>query len=457
MKGGNDNEGREWRSGGGDDDGITINCLCGVELFFMVGEVKTSAADTSAAELAAAAKTAAAVVGRSSTAVRNVALLALSRLLRENAALIVDANLRDMTNATDLSDALKDRLQLSADAVCQLADGVVSIKALDDPVGALSDMLPMPSGIVVGKMRIPLGVILAIYESRPGVTADIAALAIKSGNAVILRGGSEARCTNEAIAKCIGAALFEAGLPDAAVIVVADGKRETVGELLKCADIDLVIPRGGRSLIERVAKDAVMPSLKHLDGNCHLYIDESADLEMALAITMNAKTRRYGVCNALESLLVHSAVAKKALPPIAAQLAKRGVELRGCRQSCAIIGDSCKPASEEDFYAEYLAPVISICVVPSLDAAVVHINHYGSGHTDAICARDYDCGWRFLREVDSASVMINASTAFADGGEYGLGAEVGISTDKLHARGPVGVVGLTTQKYVVFGSGQVRS
>ncbi len=409
-----------------------------------------------AATLAADARAAAGVLARSSTAVRNNALLALARLLRENAGEIVDANRRDMENADDLSAALKERLQLSAAAVGKLAESAEDIAAQDDPVGAIDEMRPMPSGIVVGKMRIPLGVILAIYESRPGVTADIAALAIKSGNAVILRGGSEAQQSNMAIAKCITAAFAEVGLPSASAVVVADSGREMVGALLKCADIDLVIPRGGRGLIERVAKDAVMPSLKHLDGNCHLYIDESADMAVAREITINAKTRRYGVCNALESLLVHKNVADKALPPIAAALTKRGVELRGCAQSCAIIGDGCKAAAEEDWSAEYLAPVISICIVPSLAAAVVHINKYGSGHTDAIIARDYDAGWKFVREVDSSSVMINASTAFADGGEYGLGAEVGTSTDKLHARGPVGVMALTTQKYVVLGNGQVR-
>lgn len=406
--------------------------------------------------MAADARGAAAVLARSSALVRNNALLALARKLRENAGAIVDANRADMASAKDIGAALQERLQLSAAAVGKLAESAESIAAMDDPVGAIDEMRPMPSGIVVGKMRIPLGVILAIYESRPGVTADIAALAMKSGNAVILRGGSEARHSNVAIGECINAALAEVGLPLASAVVVADGGRAMVGALLKCRDIDLVIPRGGRGLVERVSQDAVMPSLKHLDGNCHLYIDASADTEMATRIVVNAKTRRYGVCNALESLLVHESIADKALPTIAAALTAKGVELRGCQKTRAIIGGGCIAANDDDWHAEYLAPIISICVMPSLSAAIAHINQYGSGHTDAIITGDYDAGWRFVREVDSASVMINASTSFADGGEYGLGAEVGISTDKLHARGPVGITGLTTQKYVVLGSGQVR-
>ena len=407
--------------------------------------------------LAMGARAAAGVVGAAGDSVRNGALVNLARLLRENARDVAAANEQDLQNAGGLSAPLLERLALNESAVGKLADGVEAVAAQSDPVGAVSEMREMPSGISVGKMRVPIGVILAIYESRPGVTVDIAALAIKSGNAVILRGGSEAKRSNEALAECIRGALQEAGLPEATAQVVIDGEREVVGELLKCREIDLVIPRGGRGLIERVARDAVMPSLKHLDGNCHLYIDDCADVEMARKIAVNAKTRRYGVCNALESLLAHADIANKALPPIADELVKCGVELRGCEESCKIIGDSCARASEEDWSAEYLAPVVSVRVVNSIADAIAHINKYGSGHTDAIVTNNDDNGKRFWREVDSSSVMINASTAFADGGEYGLGAEVGISTDKLHARGPVGIEGLTTQKYVVLGDGHTRA
>ncbi len=409
-----------------------------------------------ARDLASAARAAAGVVGGSPTAARNRFLRALAESLRENAEGIAAANEKDLQKARGLSAALLERLALPADDVNRLAGGVDAVAAQNDPVGEVSDLRPMPSGIFVGKMRVPLGVILAVYESRPGVTADIASLAIKSGNAVILRGGSEARRSNDALAQCIASALAEAGLPAAAATVVNDGSRDTVGELLRCEEIDLVVPRGGRGLIERVAREAVMPSLKHLDGNCHLYIDASADLRMARKLAVNGKTRRYGVCNALESLLAHEDAAADALPPIAEDLMSCGVEIRGCEKTRAILGEKCAAAAEEDWAKEYLAPVVSVRVVSSLREAIAHINRYGSGHTDAIVTNDQSAGWRFLREVDSSSVMVNVSTVFADGGEYGLGAEVGISTDKLHARGPVGVEGLTTQKYVVLGGGQTR-
>ena len=412
---------------------------------------------TSARDLAAAAKQAAPYIARATTAVKNAALHALADGLHANVAAIIAANNKDLAAATTLSPALKDRLALNESRIAAMADSARTVAALSDPVGEINDLRVMPSGIRVGRMRVPLGVILAIYESRPNVTADIAMLALKSGNAAILRGGSEAQHSNAAIGACVCAALRQAKLPLAAVVVAATS-RKMIDDFLACADsIDLVIPRGGRSLIERVSQKAKMPTLKHLDGNCHVYVDAAADLDKSEQVVINAKTRRYGVCSAAESLLVHASVAAAFLPRVAASLLARGVKLCGCPQTRRIIGRrQCRVASEEDWRTEYLAPMLSIKVVPSLTAAIAHINRYGSAHTDAIMTDSATASARFLAEVDSASVMVNASTAFADGGEYGLGAEVGISTDKLHARGPVGLRGLTGEKYIVLGDGHVR-
>ena len=412
---------------------------------------------TSARDLAAAAKQAAPYIARATTAVKNAALHALADGLHTNAAAIIAANNKDLAAATTLSPALKDRLALNESRIAAMADSARTVAALSDPVGEINDLRVMPSGIRVGRMRVPLGVILAIYESRPNVTADIAMLVLKSGNAAILRGGSEAQHSNAAIGACVCAALRQAKLPLAAVVVAATS-RKMIDDFLACDDsIDLVIPRGGRALIERVSQKAKMPTLKHLDGNCHVYVDAAADLDKSEQVVINAKTRRYGVCSAAESLLVHASVAAAFLPRVAASLLARGVKLCGCPQTRRIIGGrQCRVASEEDWRTEYLAPMLSIKVVPSLTAAIAHINRYGSAHTDAIMTDSATASARFLAEVDSASVMVNASTAFADGGEYGLGAEVGISTDKLHARGPVGLRGLTGEKYIVLGDGHVR-
>ena len=416
-----------------------------------------NSAAASASALSRAARDASRVVARAESAVKNSALLRFAQLLRERQADILSANAEDMKDAKSagLSDALLDRLELTSERLEAAARGMEEIAALPDPVGAVDDMRARPSGIQVGKMRVPLGVILIIYESRPNVTADAAALAFKAGNAAILRGGKEAARSNRAIGRAFADALRENNLPETAT-QVAPPSRDIVGLLLgDSQNIDLVIPRGGRGLIERVANEAKMPVLKHLDGNCHVYVDENADLEMARRIVVNAKTRRYGVCSAMESLLVHRSVAEKFLPLIAADLGAKGVELRGCEKTRSLIG--CAAATEEDFFAEYLAPIASVKITDSLEDAAAHINHYGSGHTDAIVSNNLRAARKFLREVDSASVMVNASTAFADGGEYGLGAEVGISTDKFHARGPVGLEGLTTQKFIVLGDGQVRA
>ncbi len=404
--------------------------------------------------LATAAYKASRIISLASTECRNNCLNVFARLLEEQKDVIINANQRDMADAKELSAPLKERLLLDEKRLLALVNSVFSIAKQPDPIGEISNLSPMPSGIKVGKMRVPLGVILAIYESRPNVTADIAALAVKSGNAVILRGGKEAQHSNHAIGECLTMALTKAGLPPATAQVVSG--RDIVTKLLRTSGIDLVIPRGGRGLIERVTTDAVMPVLKHLDGNCHLYIDEAASLEMAVSLTHNAKTRHFGVCNALECLLVHEAVATKVLPLIAEALLNHKVELRGCPQTKEILTDKCVLAADDEWYTEYLAPIMRIKIVASADEAIAHINQYGSAHTDAIVSKDAAIQWRFLQEVDSSSVIVNASTAFADGGEYGLGAEVGISTDKLHARGPVGAIGLTTQKFIVFGAGQIR-
>jgi len=348
-----------------------------------------------------------------------------------------------------------DRLALTDDGIHKMAEGLRQIAALADPVGEMNDLKFMPSGIQVGKMRVPLGVIGIIYESRPNVTADAAALCLKSGNATILRGGSEAIHSNKAVAACIQYGLQQVGLPSDCVQVVETIDREAVGELLRLKDfVDVIIPRGGKGLIERVSNDSLIPVIKHLDGICHVYIDDDADTEKALNITFNSKSQRYGTCNTLETLLIAESRASDILPQLKTLFDEEGVELRGCQKTQDII--ECNKAVEEDWKTEYLAPILSIKVVADLDEAITHINTYSSQHTDCIVTQDISKTRRFMREVDSASVMVNASTRFADGFEYGLGAEIGISTDKLHARGPVGLEGLTSLKFVVFGDGHLR-
>lgn len=390
---------------------------------------------------------------------KNGALTRAATILRRDMAELLAANALDMKAADEngLDAALKDRLALNSDRVEAMAQGLEQIAALPDPVGAIDHLRYRPSGIQVGHMRVPLGVIGIIYESRPNVTADAAGLCLKSGNAAILRGGSEAIHSNRAIAACLRRALLDAGLPQDAVQLVDSTDRALVGALLQAKEsVDVIIPRGGKSLIERVSAESKVPVIKHLDGICHVYIDAAAEAQMALDIALNAKTHRYGVCNAMETLLVHEAAAGM-LPAIVGAMLEKGVEVRGCEKTrAATTGLDVKQASEEDWATEYLAPVLAVRVVADIDAAMAHIARYGSGHTESIVTRDYASGQRFLREVDSASVMWNASTRFADGFEYGLGAEIGISTDRLHVRGPVGLEGLTTQKWIVLGHGEIR-
>ena len=405
------------------------------------------------------AREASRVVAASSTAVRNSALLAASDALDGARLELEEANMLDLERGRNngLSAPLMDRLELTSTRVDSMLEGLSQVATLADPVGSVTDLKYMPSGIQVGRMRVPLGVVGIIYESRPNVTVDAASLCLKSGNATILRGGSEALASNCAIAKCLAQGLRLAGLPEAAVQVVETADREAVGELITMSDfVDVIIPRGGKGLIERISADARVPVIKHLDGVCHVYIDDSADDAMAVDIALNSKTQRYGTCNTLETLLVSQAKAADLLPQLAARYQEAGVELRGCEKTVTIL-PSINSASEQDWYEEYLGPILAVRVVSGLEQAVDHINTYGSQHTDTIVTGDHTHAMRFLREVDSSSVMINASTRFADGFEYGLGAEIGISTDKLHARGPVGLEGLTSQKYVVFGEGQVRS
>jgi glutamate-5-semialdehyde dehydrogenase len=375
------------------------------------------------------------------------------------AAHLVAANQRDLAagQAAGLDAASLDRLTLTPPRIAAMAQGLREVAALPDPVGAMTDLTCRPSGIQVGQMRVPLGVIGIIYESRPNVTADAAALCLKAGNACILRGGSESIYSNQALAALIRAGLETAGLPADAVQLVQTTDRAAVGLLLAMQDcIDVIIPRGGKSLIERISRDSRIPVIKHLDGICHVYIDDRADIDKALRIALNAKTQRYGVCNAMETLLVAEKIAPVVLPELARLYRDKGVELRGCPASLAWVPDLI-PATAEDWDTEYLAPILSIRIVADLDAAMDHIRLHGSGHTDAIVTEDYSRARRFLREVDSSSVMVNASTRFADGFEYGLGAEIGISTDKLHARGPVGLEGLTTRKFIVLGDGHIRT
>ncbi len=407
--------------------------------------------------LGANAREASRVVARANTEQKNRALLAMAELIDADRDAITQANQNDLEagKARGLDDAMLDRLALTPERIDGMIEGLRQVAALPDPVGDVTDMRFLPSGIQLGKMRVPLGVIGIIYESRPNVTMEAASLCLKSGNATILRGGSEAIYSNQAIAKSIMAGLKQAGLPETAVQVVETTDREAVGQLITMPDyVDVIVPRGGKGLIERISNDARVPVIKHLDGICHVYIDAEADLTKAVNIAINAKTHRYGTCNTMETLLVHESVADEVLKELAEAYAEAGVELRGCDKTLSIIQAS--SATEEDWATEYLAPILSIKIVDGIDSAIEHINHYGSHHTDAIITENYTLSRQFLREVDSSSVMINASTRFADGFEYGLGAEIGISTDKIHARGPVGLEGLTSQKYIVYGEGQVR-
>ncbi len=408
--------------------------------------------------LGRSARQAARAMARADTSAKNRALEAIATALEEHHPRVLAANAEDLAAGENkgLDAALLDRLELTESRYRAMIEGVRQVAALADPVGEISEVRYRPSGIQVGRMRVPLGVIGIIYESRPNVTADAAALSLKAGNAVILRGGSEAIHSNRAIAGCLRQGLEQAGLPAAAAQVVETTDRAAVGELLAMPQfVDVIVPRGGKGLIERVSREARMPVIKHLDGICHVYIDDRADLEKALAIALNAKTQRYGVCNAMETLLVAAQVAPVILRQLAPKLLEAGVELRGCGRTRELVPEA-KPATEEDWATEYLAPVLSIRVVEGLDEAIDHIERYGSHHTDAIVTQDYSRARRFLTEVDSSSVMVNASTRFADGFEYGLGAEIGISTDKFHARGPVGLEGLTSLKWVVFGDGHIR-
>ena len=405
-----------------------------------------------------AARESSRVLARAGSAIKNNALLAIAEAVNNSRADLLSANQLDMENGRSkgLDDALLDRLALNDERISSMIDGLHQVASLQDPVGEITDMGYRPSGIQLGKMRVPLGVVGIIYESRPNVTLDAASLCLKSGNATILRGGSEAINSNRAIARCISQGLAATGLPETAVQVVNTIDRDAVGELITMTDyVDVIVPRGGKSLIKRVSADARVPVIKHLDGNCHVYIDDRADLKKAIAIADNAKTHRYGVCNAMESLLIAESVVAKVLPELGKIYFEKAVEMRGCEKSRAIL-NSIGPATEQDWAEEYLAPIVSIKVVTGLDEAIEHINQYGSQHTDSIVTEDFNRGRRFIAEVDSSSVMINASTRFADGFEYGLGAEIGISTDKIHARGPVGLEGLTSQKWIVFGDGQIR-
>lgn len=409
-------------------------------------------------ELGRDARTASRRLARASTGEKNAALLAIADLLDQEREQIMAANRQDLDAgaAKGLDAALLDRLELTPGRIDAMVEGVRQIAALPDPVGAIFDLDYRPSGIQVGRMRVPLGVVGIIYESRPNVTADAAALCLKSGNATVLRGGSEAYASNQAIAACIERGLTQAGLPATGVQVVATTDRAAVGAMITMPEwIDVIIPRGGKGLIERISRDARVPVIKHLDGICHVYIDAGADAEKAAQIALNAKTQRYGTCNTLETLLVDATVADTILPKLAAAYREHGVELRGCPRVCKIVSDALA-ATAEDWDTEYLAPILSIRIVEGLDEAMDHIARHGSGHTEAIVTEDYARARRFLREVDSSSVMVNASTRFADGFEYGLGAEIGISTDKFHARGPVGLEGLTSVKFVVLGDGEIR-
>ena len=409
-------------------------------------------------EVGERARAASRLLARAPTAAKNAALEAIALAINRDQKSLLAANAQDVAAAHGAGSdaAFVDRLTLAASSVAAMAEGVREITALPDPVGEISELKFRPSGIQVGHMRVPLGVVGIIYESRPNVTADAAALCLESGNACILRGGSEALHSNQAIATCVREGLAVAGLPEDAVQLIATTDRAVVG-LLATMDkhVDVLIPRGGKGLIQRVAEEATVPVIKHLDGVCHVFVDEHADADMAIRIADNAKTQRYSPCNTMETLLVHERIASRVLPALAQIYTAKGVELRGDPVAVVIV-PAMKPATEEDWRTEYLGPILSVRIVASLDAAIDHIARYGSQHTDAIVTEDYGNAMRFVREVDSSSVMVNASTRFADGFEYGLGAEIGISTNKLHARGPVGLEGLTSRKWVVLGSGQIR-
>jgi glutamate-5-semialdehyde dehydrogenase len=404
------------------------------------------------------ARAASRLVARAETAAKNRALTQMAAAIKRDEQSLLEANSVDVENARKrgLEPAMIDRLTLTQKSIASMAEGLLQIASLADPVGEISDLKYRPTGIQVGKMRVPLGVIGIIYEARPNVTADAAGLCLKAGNAAILRGGSEALHSNQAIAACVKEGLKFAGLPEAAIQVIETTDRAAVGELVTMKEfVDVIVPRGGKGLIERISREACVPVIKHLDGVCHVYIDEGADLAKAIRVADNAKTQRYGTCNTMETLLVHEGIAKQVLPSLCKIYLDKGVELRGDGGARAIVPQMGE-ATEEDWYTEYLAPILSIRVVNSLDQAIDHIATYGSQHTDSIITEDYSRARRFLREVDSSSVMVNASTRFSDGFEYGLGAEIGISTDKIHARGPVGLEGLTSQKFIVLGDGHVR-
>ncbi len=410
------------------------------------------------AEVGRQARQASRAIAAATTGDKNRALLATAESLQASRQALQTANGLDLEQgkANGLDAALLDRLELTPARIDDMLEGLQQVASLPDPCGEITDMSYRPSGIQVGKMRVPLGVVGIIYESRPNVTIDAASLCLKSGNATILRGGSEAFHSNQAIARCIAQGLASAGLPETAVQIIETTDRAAVGELITMPEyVDVIVPRGGKGLIERISNEARVPVIKHLDGICHVYIDDQADLEKAFNIAVNAKTHRYGVCNAMETLLVHEAVAASILPRLAEAYGEKGVELRGCERTRALIDAA--EASELDWSTEYLAPVLSIRVVGDMQAAMDHIERYSSRHTESIVTENYTRARQFLARVDSSSVMVNASTRFADGFEYGLGAEIGISTDKIHARGPVGLEGLTSQKYVVFGDGHIRT
>ena len=409
-------------------------------------------------KLGSQARAASRQISKATTAQKNHALLAIADAIDSGRGQLLSANQLDLEAGREkpLESALLDRLELTEARIDSMIDGLRQVKALDDPVGEISDLKHRPSGIQVGRMRVPLGVIGIVYESRPNVTCEAASLCLKSGNATILRGGSEAIKSNQAIAEFIIVGLEASGLNRHIVQVLDRTDRQAVGKLITMPEyVDVIVPRGGKGLIERVSKEARVPVIKHLDGNCHLYIDDKADLEKSVAVAVNAKTQRYGTCCTMESLLVAEGIASDVLPLLAKEYEKRGVELRGCSKTRDIIANAIT-ATEEDWKTEYLAPILSIKIVTNVDEAINHINEYSSQHTDSIMTEDYNRAQRFLREVDSSSVMVNTSTRFADGFEYGLGAEIGISTDKLHARGPVGLEGLTSQKFIVLGDGSIR-
>jgi glutamate-5-semialdehyde dehydrogenase len=404
------------------------------------------------------ARAASRFMAKADTRTKNRALTVMAEAIRREADTLLAANAGDVAAAKEkgLDAAMVDRLTLTSRGVAGMAEGLLQIAALPDPVGEITGLNYRPTGIQVGRMRVPLGVIGIIYEARPNVTADAAGLCLKAGNATILRGGSEAMNSNQAVAACVREGLAAAGLPETAVQVVETTDRAAVGELITLREfVDVIVPRGGKGLIERLIRESRIPMIKHLDGNCHVYVDDRADLDKALRVADNAKTQRYGTCNTMETLLVAQDIAREFLPRICRVYLEKGVELRGCDPSRAIVPQM-KPATEEDWYTEYLAPILAVKVVRDVDEAIAHINRYGSAHTDAIVTEDITRARRFLAEVDSSSVMVNASTRFADGFEYGLGAEIGISNDKIHARGPVGLEGLTCQKWVVLGDGHIR-